>query len=56
MKMFDKGKTEFLKNKNKWLIIIGFVGIGLIFLSSLFPSGNQSRKSDQKKAAKPLRL
>ena len=49
MKMFDKGKTEFLKNKNKWLIIIGFVGIGLIFLSSFFPSGNQSRKSDQKK-------
>lgn len=48
MKMLDKGKTEFLKNKNKWLIIIGFVGIGLIFLSSLFPSGNQNRKSDQK--------
>ena len=49
MKMLDKGKTEFLKNKNKWLIIIGFVGIGLIFLSSLFPSGNQSKKSSDTK-------
>ena len=50
MKMFDKGKTEFLKSKNKWLIIIGFIGIGLIFISSLFPSEKQSKKTvDTKK-------
>lgn len=56
MKMFDKSKTEFLKNKNKWLIIIGFVGIGLIFLSSFFPVGQSEQKIRPKKAAKPLRL
>ena len=45
MKLFDKSKAEFLKNKNKWLIMIGFIGIGLIFISSLFPSQKREKKT-----------
>ena len=49
MKLFDKSRAEFLKNKNKWLIMIGFIGIGLIFLSSLFPSQKQEKKTVETK-------
>ena len=39
-------KFNFSKIKPKWLIAAGFIGIGLIFLSSFFPSDKKCGKTD----------
>ena len=43
---FLNEKFNFSKIKPKWLIAAGFIGIGLIFLSSFFPSDKKGGKTD----------